>query len=87
MGGGKLVRCVVSTRPRVKLQETSFNDLLMTANATHSSTVGTLLCKHVHWYTECLTVPTFMYTVNICKDQLYCRCCLQKMSETRSIEI
>jgi hypothetical protein len=32
----------VSTHPRVKWQETSFNDLLRTANATHRSTVGTV---------------------------------------------
>jgi hypothetical protein len=44
MEGGKLVTCVVSNRPRVKLQETSFNDLLRTANATHRSTVGTVQC-------------------------------------------
>jgi hypothetical protein len=28
-----------------------------------------------------------MYTVNILKDQLYCRGCLQEMIETRNIEI
>jgi|LakMenEpi03Aug12_release.lakeMendotaPanAssembly.Ray.scaffolds.fasta_scaffold1545760_2 hypothetical protein len=34
--------CQYVLASRVKLQETSFNDLLMTANATHSSTVGTV---------------------------------------------
>jgi hypothetical protein len=34
---------VLGTRPRVNWQATtSFNDLLMTTNATHRSTVGTV---------------------------------------------